>query len=255
MDNFGIRLLEEKGILACNLEAILDGAKLFDKIHSLSKRHVPNQKGQLSLPLLYFGNSYNVGEKNYTLCARGGMIHQNHNLYTRRKELRECYCPRFIVVVFRLFDEETDIPQNKRQGKKLPKANLCFMLRNMLLDAFDSDEKKFIYRLFEQKHHDQFGCAIMVFSGSTDLPEMVSGCTVRFTPDGGLVQYLGTASQLVYEGKYGTGQDGHPFVRRGFGKYLLCVCQLLSMKKHQYHTCTCNSLVVVDICGIVSTAH
>ena len=141
MDNFGIRLLEEKGILACNLEAILDGAKLFDKIHSLSKRHVPNQKGQLSLPLLYFGNSYNVGEKNYTLCARGGMIHQNHNLYTRRKELRECYCPRFIVVVFRLVDEETDIPQNKRSGKKLPKGNLCFMLRNMLLDAFDSDKK------------------------------------------------------------------------------------------------------------------
>ena len=69
------------------------------------------------------------------------------------------------------------------------------------------------------------------FSGPAEVPEMVSGCTVRLSSNGGLLQYLTTASQLLYEGKYGRGQDGCPFGRQGFGKYLLCVCQLLSMKK------------------------
>ena len=64
MDNFGIRLLQEKCMFACNLKALFGGSKLFDKIHSLSKRHVPSPKDRLSTPLIYFGNSYNVGEKN-----------------------------------------------------------------------------------------------------------------------------------------------------------------------------------------------
>ena len=113
MDNFSIRLLNEKGMVACNLQTFGGRSKLFEKVNPLSQKHMPPLKGQLSSPIVYFGDSYHVGEKNFTSSARGGLIHQERSLFTRNNYLCEYYCPRFVLVIFWLVSEETDIPRNK----------------------------------------------------------------------------------------------------------------------------------------------
>ena len=157
-------------------------------------------------------------------------------------------------MIFRLVSEETDIPRNKRVGKKVRKGNLCFMLRKVLLETFDQDEGKYIHRLFDDKCKNQFGAAIMGFSDPFKVPTMISGCTVRLSRHGAVLQYLTTDPQVLYEGKYGRGQDGHPFAKRGFGKYLIYVCQVLSLKIESTSTIFC-SLLVQGFCGTAYTAH
>ena len=65
MDNFSIRLLNEKGMVACNHKTFGGQSKVFEKVHPLSQKHMPPLKGQLSSLIVYFGATYHVGEKFY----------------------------------------------------------------------------------------------------------------------------------------------------------------------------------------------
>ena len=147
-----LKLLDQYGIVACNIDKLLPLKKCQSDIVRMARKIFTNNKERASPVLLYFQNSYWCGKQFHLENLKGDLIIDNSKLTNKSGYVKIEFDPRFFLVVFQLNKENTNIPvaQGKCVKRKGTGGNLCQILLEILLKTFNGNESKDIHLFFDK---------------------------------------------------------------------------------------------------------
>ena len=122
-----LKLLDQYGIVACNIDKLLQLKKCQSGIVRMASKTVTSNKERTSTVLSFFQNSYWCGQQFHLENLKGDLVIDKSKLTNKSGHVKVEFDPRFFWVVFQLNKENTNIPvaHGKLVKRKATGGNLC----------------------------------------------------------------------------------------------------------------------------------
>ena len=200
MSNIFRSILDQYGIVACNIDMLLKLKQTDTTIGIMSRKSVTNNHEKKSPMITFFNNTYWAGDYMHTQNNKGDIILEQAKLLNKSGFINVEFDPRFFWVFFTLNKANTNIPvaQGRRVKRKGKGGNLFQMLLSLMLRTFDDNSARSIHSDFENKAESSFGAMLMGFTSKDECPEAITGCVFETTHEGVYVKYIATSPDLTY---------------------------------------------------------